>query len=133
MFGQSSDHDVWHRQASYTQTPQTLCAGELEIVPGEGLVRARSRPLTLSVRELELLTELARRRDRIASRGELYQAVWNQQFQAGDRSIDVYVGKLRAKLSEAIPDWKFIHTHFGFGYRFAPEPSQALYMPDTKR
>jgi DNA-binding response OmpR family regulator len=116
-----------------TQTPETLRAGELEILPQEGLVKARSRPLALSVRELALLTELARRQDRIVSRHELYQAVWDQQLQAGDRSIDVYVGKVRAKLREAVPDWQFIHTHFGFGYRFSPEPSQALHMPDTRR
>ena len=32
--------------------------------------------------------------------------------------MDVYVHKLRTKLGDALPDWGFIHTHFGFGYRF---------------
>jgi hypothetical protein len=36
--------------------------------------------------------------------------------------VDVYIHKLRAKLSDALPEWSFIHTHFGFGYRFSPEP-----------
>jgi DNA-binding response OmpR family regulator len=35
--------------------------------------------------------------------------------------VDVYVGKLRQKLEQALPDHTFIHTHFGFGYRFTPE------------
>ena len=36
-----------------------------------------------------------------------------------DRSVDVYVRKLRVKLEAALPGWSFIHTHFGFGYRLA--------------
>jgi len=39
----------------------------------------------------------------------------------GDRSVDVFVRKLRQKLRSASPDWSYIHTHFGVGYRFAPE------------
>ena len=35
--------------------------------------------------------------------------------------VDVYVRKLRVKLEAALPDWRFIHTHFGFGYRLAAE------------
>jgi DNA-binding response OmpR family regulator len=38
-----------------------------------------------------------------------------------DRSVDVFVRKLRLKLQEAAPGWIYIHTHFGIGYRFAPE------------
>ena len=39
-------------------------------------------------------------------------------MRAADRSVDVYVHKLRSKLADALPEWRFIHTHFGFGYRF---------------
>jgi len=41
----------------------------------------------------------------------------------GDRSVDVFVRKLRLKLETASPDWSYIHTHFGVGYRFQPERS----------
>ncbi len=71
----------------------------------------------LSIRELRLLTELARRADRIMSRDELFSLVWGREMRAGDRSVDVYVRKLRVKLEQALPGWSFIHTHFGFGYR----------------
>jgi DNA-binding response OmpR family regulator len=40
-----------------------------------------------------------------------------------DRSVDVYVHKLRSKLAGVVPDRSFIHTHFGFGYRLEPEPA----------
>jgi len=40
----------------------------------------------------------------------------------GDRSVDVFVRKLRQKLERVSPGWRYIHTHFGIGYRFAAEP-----------
>jgi DNA-binding response OmpR family regulator len=96
-------------------------AGDLEIRPAEFIALASGKRLKLTVRELELLTALAERRDRIVSRDELYQVVWGEPYRKSDRSVDVYVGKLRQKLEDALPGRRFIHTHFGFGYRFSPE------------
>jgi DNA-binding response OmpR family regulator len=95
--------------------------GPLEILPEEHLARADGRALMLSIRELRLLTELARRADRIMSREELFILVWGREMRPGDRSVDVYVRKLRVKLEQALPAWRFIHTHFGFGYRLSAE------------
>jgi DNA-binding response OmpR family regulator len=101
----------------------TLYAGELEIRLGEGLVLATGRALMLSVREFELLGALARHAGAIVTREELYGEVWGGELRAGDRSVDVYVSKVRGKLEAALPDRRFIHTHPGFGYRFQPQPS----------
>jgi DNA-binding response OmpR family regulator len=103
-----------------------LHAGELEIRLGEGLVRASGRVLTLSVREFQLLVALVHRAGGILRRDELYRAVWGRELRPGDRSVDVYVSKLRSKLEDAMPDRRFIHTHPGFGYRFQPQPSRNL-------
>jgi DNA-binding response OmpR family regulator len=103
---------------------EVIEVGPLEIVPEEHLARARGRPLMLSIRELRLLTELARRPDRIMARDELFRLVWGREMRRGDRSVDVYVRKLRVKLEQALPGWRFIHTHFGFGYRLEPEHEQ---------
>jgi DNA-binding response OmpR family regulator len=96
----------------------TIRAGAIEIRPEEFIALAAGRPLRLTVRELQLLTALVERSDRIVSRQELYSEVWGEPFRKSDRSVDVYVGKLRQKLHEALPGRAFIHTHFGFGYRF---------------
>ena len=104
-------------------------AADLEIRPAEHLVLARGRALTLSVRELDVLAALAERTGRVITREALYEAVWGGTLRHDDRSVDVYVHKLRAKLAAALPDWQFIHTHFGFGYRFAPEPAFTSFSP----
>jgi DNA-binding response OmpR family regulator len=112
---------------------EVIRAGELEIRPSEYLALAGGRALTLSLRELELLAALARREGRIVPREELYRTVWDAQMRADDRSVDVYVHKLRSKLANALPEWRFIHTHFGFGYRFQPERSHVFHNSATGR
>jgi DNA-binding response OmpR family regulator len=109
--------------AAFPDSADILYAGELEIRLGEGLVLATGQALTLSVREFELLAAMARRAGAIVTRDELYDAVWGGDLRAGDRSVDVYVSKLRGKLEAAMPDRRFIHTHPGFGYRFQPQPA----------
>ncbi len=100
---------------------EVLRVGELEVRPRDGLALAAGRALTLSVREFELLVALARRAGLVVSRADLYGTVWGGALRPGDRSIDVYVHKLRVKLERAVPDSTWIHTHVGFGYRFDPD------------
>lgn len=120
MEAATSDGDVIH-------------AGALEIRPDDYVVLAGGEPVPMTVREFGLLCALAARSGRIVNRAELYAVVWRRPFEDGDRSVDVYVRKLRHKLEQALPDWRFIHTHFGFGYRFAPEPSHVFHNTATSR
>jgi DNA-binding response OmpR family regulator len=116
------------------QSPEErLGVGELEILPDSGLVVARGQTVVLSVREFSLLVALARRSGRIVSREELFALVWGGALRRGDRSIDVYVHKLRVKLESALPDWRYIHTHIGFGYRLSPERSHDFHTAATAR
>lgn len=112
-------------------TNDILSAGDLEVRPSDGLVLAAGRALTFSVREFQLLVALVRSEGRIVSRSDLYSMVWGGPLRDGDRSIDVYVHKVRVKLETALPACRFIHTHVGFGYRFAPESSHPLHITET--
>lgn len=112
---------------------EVIRAGPLEVRPAESLALAAGKVLVLSVREYAVLIELARRAGRIITRPELFTAVWGGELRPGDRSVDVYVHKLRAKLEAELPDWRFIHTHVGFGYRFSSEPSHGFHMKATAR
>jgi len=77
--------------------------------------------LELTAREFEIL-QLLSQSDRVLRREEIYERVWGYAMAHGDRSVDVFVRKLRQKLRAISPSWSYIHTHFGVGYRFAPEP-----------
>jgi DNA-binding response OmpR family regulator len=104
---------------------ETIRVDDLEITPNEGLVRAGTAVLTLSMREFQLLVAMVRHAGGIVSREELCRTVWGRELRAGDRSVDVYVSKLRAKLEQAVPGRRYIHTHPSFGYRFQPQPVTA--------
>lgn len=112
--------------------PERITVGDLEIRPADGLVIAAGSVVMLSVREFGLLVALGVRAGRVVRRDHLYSTVWGRPLRSGDRSIDVYVHKLRAKLEGALPDGRrYIHTHVGFGYRLDPELSHALHTKST--
>jgi DNA-binding response OmpR family regulator len=95
--------------------------GNVEIRPAELQVLIDGRRAGLTVREFELFYVLAERLDRVVQRAEIYELVWGGKMPRRDRSVDVLIRKVRRKLELAAPDWTYIHTHFGIGYRFTPE------------
>jgi DNA-binding response OmpR family regulator len=96
-------------------------AGEIEVRPDQFQVFAHGASVDLTRREFELIHLLAAAEGRVLEREEIYQRVWGYAMAHGDRSVDVFVRKLRSKLQQASPDFNYIHTHFGVGYRFAAE------------
>jgi DNA-binding response OmpR family regulator len=97
-------------------------SGRLEIRPDEHAALVDGRPLSLTMRELQLLGCFASHPERIMTRDELHAEVWGGPPRRADRSVDVYVSRLRSKLGRALPGARLIHTHTGIGYRFSPEP-----------
>src|SRR4051812_15846426 len=110
-------------QAAPNGGEPVLRAAELELRPAEFLVLAGGRPVGMTARELDLLTALMERPDRIVSRDELYRVVWGDFRRKSDRSVDVYVGPIPHKLGRAPPQNQFTPPHFGFGSRSKPDPS----------
>jgi DNA-binding response OmpR family regulator len=100
---------------------QTVVAGELAIRPDLFDAYVGAEPAGLSRKEYELLLLLAGADGRVLEREQIYQRVWGYTMVRGDRSVDVFVRKLRTKLERLSPDWRYVHTHFGVGYRFAAE------------
>ncbi len=97
-------------------------AGEVTIRPDRFDAYARGEAAGLSRKEYELLRQLAAAEGRVLERELIYQRVWGYTMVRGDRSVDVFVRKLRNKLERISPHWRYVHTHFGVGYRFAAEP-----------
>jgi DNA-binding response OmpR family regulator len=102
-----------------------VAAGEVEIRSDRFQAFVAGRSLELTRREFELIELLAGGEGRVLEREEIYSRLWGYAMVRGDRSVDVFVRKLRQKLEKASPDWRYIHTHFGIGYRFAAEPTNS--------
>jgi DNA-binding response OmpR family regulator len=98
-----------------------LVAGELEIRADRFQAFVAGDSLDLTRREFELLQLLADAQGQVLEREAIYQRVWGYAMAHGDRSVDVFIRKLRQKLEKRSPSWQYIHTHFGVGYRFDPE------------
>jgi two-component system response regulator RegX3 len=109
------------RRANKRQESGPLVAGEVEIRGDRFEAFVSGQSLDLTPREFELIELLAAAQGRVLEREEIYSRLWGYSMVRGDRSVDVFVRKLRQKLEKASPRWRYIHTHFGIGYRFAAE------------
>ena len=109
------------KRASARVDTGPLIAAELEIRADHFQAFVGSTSVDLTRREFEVLQLLAQAKGKVLQREEIYQAVWGYAMAHGDRSVDVFVRKVRQKLEKVSPDWNYIHTHFGVGYRFEPE------------
>ena len=109
------------RRGEMPEIEDAAIVGELTIRPDLYQAYAGEQSLELTAREFEILRLLAQS-ERVLRREEIYERVWGYAMAHGDRSVDVFVRKLRQKLGVASPGWSYIHTHFGVGYRFAPQP-----------
>jgi two-component system, OmpR family, response regulator len=97
--------------------------GPLELQPAEMCAIVAGRRVWLTRRELQVLAVLAEHAGRPVAKDDIYQRIWGKRV-AGfkDRSLEVYIRRLRVKLAGASDDWDYIHTHHAIGYRLEPEP-----------
>src|SRR3954467_5180385 len=125
---------VRRRRRSDARTERgPVAAGQLQIRSDRFQAFVDAQSVDLTRREFELIELLAGSEGRVLEREEIYQRVWGYAMARGDRSVDVFVRKLRQKLERASPDWRYIHTHFGVGYRFAAEPVEGSTAADRRQ
>jgi DNA-binding response OmpR family regulator len=95
---------------------------ELRIDPSVVQAFVAGESVDLTPTEFRLLHALATERGRVVTRDELLQALWGRRHTYRDRTVDVFVRKLREKIDRRAPRHTFIQTRYGVGYRFDPEP-----------
>jgi DNA-binding response OmpR family regulator len=117
------------KRASARVETGPLEAGELQIRADQFQAFVGGQSIDLTRREFEVLQLLAQAEGKVLQREEIYQAVWGYAMAHGDRSVDVFIRKVRQKLEQASPQWAYIHTHFGVGYRFDPETERGATEP----
>jgi DNA-binding response OmpR family regulator len=110
-----------------TQTAPTrlLKAGGLELDRSSCQVRLDGENLALTATEFRLLEFLMTRPGVVFSREQLLNAVWGQDRAITDRTVDVYILRLRQKIEKDAPAPRVIHSIRGFGYSFEPRNKEA--------
>jgi DNA-binding response OmpR family regulator len=104
------------RRGTAGATPARFNAGELTIDYDAREVTLEGRRVVLTHHEFELLAALARAGGRVLSREQLMDALKGQEYDAFDRSIDVHVSKLRAKIEQDPRAPRYVKTVRGVGY-----------------
>ncbi len=118
------------RRADMHHAAAPKVIGELEIHADQFQAYVDGVSAELTRREYELLEMFCNASGQVLDREQIYQRVWGYSMAPGDRSVDVYVRKLRAKLARISPEWHYLHTHFGIGYRLAAEHVPAAQPQD---
>ena len=109
-------------RAQEEQRGEPVDAEELRIDPRNVQAYVNGKSAELTPTEFRLLYALALERGRVVTRDELLQKVWGRRQSHRDRTVDVFVRKLRDKIDASGARHTFIQTRYGVGYKFEPEP-----------
>jgi two-component system alkaline phosphatase synthesis response regulator PhoP len=93
---------------------------ELRIDPREVQAYVDGESAELTPTEFRLLYALALDRGRVTTRDELLQKIWGRRETHRDRTVDVFVRRLRDKIDRIAPTHTFIQTRYGVGYKLEP-------------
>ncbi len=106
---------VFLKRAELPVTSDKIQVEDMEIdFLNKTVVRAGVN-INLTAKEFTLLVLLARNKDRVISKQEIMEKVWDLSFDTGTNTIEVYISFLRNKIDKPFPQ-KLIHTKPGFGY-----------------
>ncbi|EGQ22297.1 DNA-binding response regulator [Sporosarcina newyorkensis 2681] len=100
---------------------EILGAGQLVVYPERFEVYLDKKQLDFTPKEFELLVYFMRHTNRVLTRDQLLQAVWNYDFAGDTRIVDVHVSHLRDKIEENTRKPRYIKTMRGVGYKFGEQ------------
>lgn len=115
-----------HRCRPQARELDPVTVGEVEIRPDQYQAFVRGVSLHLTRREYQLIELLSRAGGNVLPRERIYECLWGGEMIRNDRSVDVFVHKLRRKLERASPRWSYVHTHFGIGYCLIAKPAERV-------
>jgi DNA-binding response OmpR family regulator len=103
---------------TFEAAPASLSFGRLEIDEAAREARVDGNDVRLKPREFALLLELAANAGIALSRERLLERVWGFDFEGDERTVDVHVRRLRARIEEDAGHPPIVHTIHGYGYKF---------------
>jgi DNA-binding response OmpR family regulator len=110
---------------------ETIQVEELRIDPASVQAYVGDTSLELTPTEFRLLHALALERGRVLTRDELLQRLWGRRLTRRDRTVDVFVRKLREKVDARTPRHTFVQTRYGVGYKLEPVPKNSPQLGKT--
>jgi DNA-binding response OmpR family regulator len=113
-------------RAQDTNTGDLVELEELRIDPRSVQAYIDGESVGLTPTEFRLLYALALEHGRVLTRDELLQKIWGRRLTRRDRTVDVFVRKLREKIDARTPRHTFVHTRYGVGYKLEPQPKVPL-------
>lgn len=108
---------IFRKREHVDTSAEKIFVGDLEIDPDQVEVLKDGQPVLLSPREFKLLHTLAQSPGRVFPRSALLRQVWGEEDYIDERTVNVYVQRLRNKLDDNPTEPKLIETVRGFGYR----------------
>ncbi len=106
------------QKATAENKSNEIVAGELKINNDSKRVFIGDKEVNLTAKEFDLLVHLATNPDKVYSRENLLNIVWEYDYPGDVRTVDVHVRRLREKIEDNPSDPKYIHTKWGVGYYF---------------
>lgn len=108
------------KSGNHISQPDILKYADLELNNQTKTVSRSGKSISLTPKELKLLEYMMQNRERVLSRVEIAEKVWDTHFDTGTNFIDVYINYLRKKIDKDF-DTKLIHTKSGLGFIFKEE------------
>ena len=106
------------RRTGEEQAPMTYTVGELVVCPSKHLVEVGGKPVSLSLKEFELLCALLQERGTVLARAQMLDRIWGYEFDGETRTVDVHIRKKKKKLG---PCGDLIETVRGVGYKIGED------------
>jgi two-component system response regulator RegX3 len=100
------------------ESRSVLEAGPVRLDTERHAVTVNGQPVTLPLKEFELLEYLMDNTNRVLTRGQIIDRVWGSNYYGDTKTLDVHVKRIRSKIEPDPANPKFIMTIRGLGYKF---------------
>ncbi|MUK87950.1 response regulator [Ornithinibacillus sp. L9] len=106
-----------YRPISYVPLNNEIYHKDIVMDTEAKIVKVNGNELKLTAREYEILFLMMSSPNKVFTKANLFESVWNEKFYGDDNTINVHLSNIRSKLSKENPNEEYIETIWGLGYR----------------
>ena len=106
------------RRSQPAHTPDAVCCFKNLTLNRDTLeVKVKGQQISLTKREYLILELLLSNPNKVFTKNNIFDAVWNEEYYTEDNTVNVHISNLRQKLKKADPDEQYIQTVWGIGFK----------------